>query len=157
MDFLFYLSEPVIFITVVMAFVLWIAPPHPIAGKITKRLGKWLRAWFLIGFFIAAVLGGFVGLTNMYDVTNNSILVWPMSISLMALHGKPNALIVLMGFSISALENGLLYLILAALIWGSFACVKSLRNRGRSPSALSLVAPTPASPPKSKPEDMTHP
>lgn len=113
MGFLIYLSWPIALILSSIAIVRWLAPPHPILGKIVTTLGRWLLAWCLIGFLLATVLGFAAWLTGWRNVVDNSTMIWPTSISLMALHGKLSSPVIVMVLVLSALKNGVLYLILA--------------------------------------------
>jgi hypothetical protein len=102
-----------------------------------QNTGRWLGAWSLIGFATAMSLGILAWTMKSSDVMDHVTLVCPFCIGLMALQGTPSTAAILIVLSITALENALLYLLLATLVWAFSNWIPRIwRPREEPPSIL---------------------
>ena len=89
-------------------------------GWIARSSRRWLGTWSLIGFAIAAILGVVAWIMNTDYVYGHAEWVWPFCLGLGALQGKPTTLETLMVLTILALENAILYFLLATIVGLAF-------------------------------------
>jgi len=134
-NLLSYFGPPILFILLCMGAARWLGAKQGTLNWMVRSAGRWLTTWSAIGFAMAMLLGTLAWAMNTDDVMNDASLVWPFCIGLMALDGNPSALAIIIVLSITAIQNSVLYLILAALVWGSSNWIPKIwRAREEPPS-----------------------
>ena len=132
-----YFAPPILFILLCMALLRWAGACRSVLSWMVRSSGRWIVTWSMIGFAVASSLGVVAWVMDTDDVMSKSSLVWPFCITLMALDGHPSTGALLLVVSIAALENAVLYLILAALVWGFWSWIPRIwRTREEPPSVL---------------------
>jgi len=113
---LLYFWRQIVLILFFVAFVRLAGLKQRQLAWIARTSRRWLCTWSFVGFAIAATLGVVAWIMNTDYVYEHAEWVWPFCLGLEALQGKPTTLEILMVLTILALENAILYFLLAAIV-----------------------------------------
>jgi hypothetical protein len=134
MDIFQYFGPPILFIFCCMAAVHLLSKRKLPGSNIVKTAKGWLLLWAVVGLGVPllVIITGYITKGRQL-LRIDERFVWPFSLGLMALDGNTEVATTLMVIAILAVQNAVLYLLLAAVVRAIFVWIPNWMKGARTP------------------------